>query len=70
MTSKAINDKNIGLTVAAVLFLAAAIVQIIRLVTHFSVVLNGTNVPLTVNVIGLIVYVALSFWFFKLRREA
>lgn len=62
-------SKNTGLAVAASLFLLAAVMQVLRLITNFSVAVNGVEVPLSVNIIALAVFLALSYWLLTLRAE-
>lgn len=61
-------SKDTGLIVAAVLFLLAGLIQLIRMLTHFSVTINGMEVPLLVNMVALVIFLALSFWLLTLRN--
>ncbi len=52
---------------AAAIFALVAIVHIIRLVTHFQVILGSHNVPMWVSYLGVVVPALLSW---MLCREA
>jgi hypothetical protein len=61
-------SKNTGLAVAAAFFLLAAIIHAIRVVTHFSVMINGTEIPFISSVVATVVFLMLSYWLWALRQ--
>jgi hypothetical protein len=61
-------SKNTGLAVAASLFLLAAIIHGFRVISHFSIMINGTEVPFISSVIATVVFLMLSYWLWSLRK--
>lgn len=53
------------LYVAGTIFGLVALVHLYRLYSHFNLVIGTTEVPLAVNVVGAIVFGALSLWMFS-----
>jgi len=62
-------NKSLGLTVSSIIFALVAIVHVVRLLTNFSVTVNGQEIPLLVNVIGLAVTGFMSYWLWTLRSS-
>lgn len=59
-----------ALAVAGIVFAIVAIMHLIRLYTKVAVIVVKTEIPLWVNVVGLIISAALSFWmFYTLKTE-
>lgn len=56
--------KQYALTVAGIVFALVALLHLSRLYFKFSIVVGSSTVPIWVNVVGLIVAAALSFWMF------
>ena len=52
------------LYVAGTIFGLAALVHLYRIFNHFNVVVGTTEIPTTANIIGAIVFGALSLWMF------
>jgi len=52
------------LTVAGIVFGIVALVHLYRLFNHFPIMINGTDVPIAANVVGLVVAGGLSLWMF------
>ena len=50
--------------IAAVIFLAVAIMHLLRLINHWEAIFNGWMVPMWVSVVGLIVagYLGVHLW--------
>jgi hypothetical protein len=63
------NDAKSGLAVAAVLFALNGMIQLFRLFTHFSVAIDGHEIPLSVNIVGLAVVWFMAFWLWSLRKQ-
>jgi hypothetical protein len=61
---------NLGLTVSSIIFGIVAVLHASRLMMHFSVTFNGQEVPLLVNVIGLIVASFMCIWMWMLRSSS
>ena len=60
-------NTNLALTIAAIIFALVAVIHVIRLVTHFGLIINGQEVPLLVNVIGLLLSGYMSYWLWMLK---
>ena len=60
-------DKNVGLGTAAVLFAIVALIHLFRLFTHFSVAVNGCEIPLVASAISFVVLAGLSVWLWTMR---
>jgi len=52
------------LYVAGTIFGFAALVHLYRIFNHFNVVVGTTEIPTSANIIGAIVFGALSLWMF------
>lgn len=63
------NDAKTGLAVAAMLFALNGLIQLYRLCTHFSVAVGGYEIPLSVNVVGLVIVWFMAFWLWSLRKQ-
>lgn len=61
-------SKNTGLAVAAVLFLLAAMLHAVRVMTNFSVMVNGIEIPLIASIIATVAFLMLSYWLWYLRQ--
>ena len=62
-------NKNLGLSIASIIFGLVAIVHASRLLWHFSIAFNGQELPLYFNIIGLLVAGYLSVWMWSLRSS-
>ncbi len=62
-------SKNTGLAVAASLFLLAALIHGLRVITHFSVMINGSEIPFMSSVIATVLFFMLSYWLWALRKS-
>lgn len=60
------NSNAIGLRTAATIFGIVCIIQVIRLVTHANVVVNGHAIPLWPSAFAALVAGGLSFWLWRL----
>jgi hypothetical protein len=63
------NDAKTGLAVAALLFALNGLIQLCRLFTHFSVSVGGHEIPLSVNVVGLVIVWFMAYWLWSLRKQ-
>jgi len=59
-----------ALYVACLIFTAAAIAHIVRLATGFSIVVDGTEIPMAVSYVGEPVAVILAIWMYVAARRA
>src|SRR5271167_4644045 len=62
------NDARTGLAVAAMLFALNGLMQLYRLISHFSVSVGGYEIPLSVNIVGLAIVWLMAFWLWSLRK--
>jgi len=62
------NDASTGLAVAATLFALNGCIQLFRLFTNFSVAVGGHEIPLSVNIVGLVVVWFMAYWLWTLRK--
>ncbi len=53
-----------ALTVAGIVFAIVALVHLSRLYFKFPLIIGTTEMPIWVNILGLIISAALSFWMF------
>lgn len=53
-----------ALIVAGIVFALVALMHLSRLYFRYSIIVGATEIPIWVNVIGLIISAALSFWMF------
>ena len=60
------NSPSVGLRVAAVIFGFVALVQLVRLVLRFEVMVEGHSVPLWPNAVAFVMAAGLSFWMWRL----
>jgi hypothetical protein len=61
--------KNIALKVAGVLFLLVAVLHAVRLFFRTTVLVGGTEISLTVSVIGSLVLFFLAVWMFLAAKQ-
>lgn len=52
------------LYVAGTIFGLVALVHLYRLFSHFSIIVGTTEIPFWVNIVGVLVFGALSYWMF------
>lgn len=63
--------KNSALTLAGIIFALIALIHLSRLYFQFALVIGTFVVPIWVNVVGLFISAALSFWmFYALKSES
>lgn len=63
------NSPNFGLKVASVIFLIFSVLQLVRLLTRFQLVVAGYPMPLTSSAIALVIAGALGIWMWLLARS-
>lgn len=56
--------KDSALATAGFILAFIALIHLLRIYFKFSIVIGSTAIPIWANVIGLIVFAALSFWMF------
>ena len=61
--------KDFALLIAGIIFGLIALLQLVRLVRQFEVMINGQMIPLWASGVAFIVALILSFWMFKARRS-
>ena len=59
-----------GLRVASVIFGLMALAQLMRLITHPSVFVAGSPMPLWPSFLGFMIMGGLSFWMWALTQRA
>jgi hypothetical protein len=57
------------LYVAGTIFGLVALVHLYRLFSHFNIIVGTTEIPFWVNIVGALVFGALSFWMFASTCE-
>ena len=62
------NPQITGLKVASALFGVIALLQLVRLLAGWEVIINHREVPLLVSGIAVVVLGGLSIWLFRLSR--
>ena len=60
------NSQTVGLRVAAVMFGLVALVQLVRLVLRFEVLVNGHAMPFWPNALAFVIATGLSVWMWRL----
>lgn len=60
------NSTVLALRIAGTIFGIVSAVHLLRLITHFSLVIGDWSVPLWVNVLGVVIAGALSVWLWRL----
>ncbi len=58
------NARTFGLRLAGTIFGLVAILHLLRVVTNIPVIIGDWLMPVWVNLLGLIVTAAFSFWLF------
>ena len=56
-------------TIAAILFLLAALVHAYRLLTHFQLIAGSHTLPMWVSIVGIVIALILSWGLFKESRR-
>jgi hypothetical protein len=62
------NPQSTGLKVASALFGVIGLLQLIRLLAGWEVIINHREVPLAVSGVAVVVLGGLSLWLFRLSR--
>jgi hypothetical protein len=62
-------EKNMALRVAGVVFLLVALMHLLRVFCKVPVYVNGHHVRLTMSVAGFLVSLALSIWMSVVSRK-
>ena len=60
------NTTVLALRIAGTIFGIVSLVHLLRLITHFSLVIADWSVPLWVNVLGVLIAGGLSAWLWRL----
>ena len=61
--------KTVALYVSGIVFLLAALVHIIRLFTHFQIVLGSHEIPVATSGYGLVAALILAIWMFSAAKK-
>lgn len=56
-------------TIAAILFLLAALVHAYRLLTHFQLIAGSHTLPMWVSIVGIVIALILSWGLFRESRR-
>jgi hypothetical protein len=56
--------KKVALIVAGIIFLLAALVHLVRLSTHFRIIIGDHTIPDATSWYGLIIGIILAIWMF------
>ncbi len=62
------NAQITGLKVASALFGAVGLLQAIRLLAGWEIIINHREIPLTISGIAVVVLGGLSLWLYRLSR--
>jgi hypothetical protein len=62
------NPQIIGLKVASAVFGAVGLLQLIRLLLGWEVIINHRDIPLSLSGIAVVVLGGLSLWLYRLAR--
>jgi hypothetical protein len=62
------NNKDCGLSVAALVFAIVGLINLTRVLTQFPVVVNGALVPIGFNVLAIVFAWGLSVWLWSLKK--
>ena len=63
------NSPNFALKVASVIFLFFGVLQMVRLLTRFEVVVGGYPMPWLSHLIALVIAGGLGIWMWRLARS-
>lgn len=61
-------NKNTALLVAGIIFTIVALVHLLRIYTHFDLIVAGEAIPIWANMIGFAISIVLAVWMFKARK--
>lgn len=64
-----LKNKNAGLLVAAIIFLIVGSMHLMRLISPFSVVMAGNEIPLWASTLFMPLGLRLAAWLFYLRKQ-
>lgn len=64
------NSQIVGLRIAGTIFGLMCLGQLIRLLTHTEIVIQGHPVPLWPSAIGVLIAGSLSIWLWKLSKSS
>jgi hypothetical protein len=59
-------SQTLGLRVAGTIFAMVCLAHLLRVVTRADVLIAGHQIPLWVNVVGVLIAGGMSFWMWKL----
>ncbi len=62
-------DKNKALLVAGLIFALVAILHLVRYYFSLEIVVGGTNIPLSLSLVGFVVAGLLALWMFFARAS-
>lgn len=60
------NSQASGLRVAAVIFALVCIAHILRVVTQVDIMIAGRELPMWINMVGVVIAGTLSLWMWRL----
>ena len=63
------NSQIVGLRIAGTIFGLMCLGQLLRLLTHAEIVVQGHPVPLWPSVLGVLIAGALCIWLWKLSKN-
>lgn len=63
-------SQKTALRIGAVLFGIIGFLHILRLVNKWDALIGGWNVPLWLSVVAVVVSIGLSYWYWKMSKQA
>ena len=64
------NSQIVGLRIAGTIFGLMCLGQLLRLLTHAEIVVQGHTIPLWPSALGVLIAGALCIWLWKLSKTA
>ena len=62
------HSPTLGLRVASTIFALVCVAHLLRIITHTDVIIAGRELPMWINIIGVMLAGALSLWMWGLSK--
>jgi hypothetical protein len=63
------NSQSVGLRVASVIFALVCAAHLLRVITRVDIMIAGRQLPVWLNIVGIVVAGALSLWMWRLSKS-